>query len=371
MEMRNGLSCLLVAFVCAAVGHAQQTAQVSLPQGTVTAGDSFAVRVTFDKPSPCNTTVYISFDGIDASGSIESGQTTATLRAEVPRSALGHEYKSQTGSLSPCDGPYYPVAKDFTFPARTVTVKALPPDPNQYPTSAGIDFSLTQKQFFDTKIAQLADLNGQLDTRLEKGTVDRPELREFLAGIASRAEDDLNATEGEYRRQLMRSQDTVPAFFADFHAQYEALQIELKAPIPGLGRADLRGGATLLFVQLKERAPVERLKGTWPPAATAVSQVLKDNSAAYKYVKTSGRATFDARLTSRPAGARISYKKLVDDDYKDFSSPTNVPFATFELATWDFKFHKEGCEDEPVLRIDPYQDTHPDISVEFTHCRAK
>jgi hypothetical protein len=46
-----------------------------------------------------------------------------------------------------------------------------------------------------------------------------------------------------------------------------------------------------------------------------------------------------------------------------------VTGASFELATWIFKFHKDGCTDEPSLRIDPYQDIDPNISVEFTHCR--
>jgi hypothetical protein len=44
-------------------------------------------------------------------------------------------------------------------------------------------------------------------------------------------------------------------------------------------------------------------------------------------------------LSSHPAGARISYKKLIDDDHRDLSGLTDVEKVSFELATWTFKFH--------------------------------
>jgi hypothetical protein len=44
-------------------------------------------------------------------------------------------------------------------------------------------------------------------------------------------------------------------------------------------------------------------------------------------------------LSSHPAGAGISYKKLIDDDHRDLSGLTDVEKVSFELATWTFKFH--------------------------------
>jgi hypothetical protein len=41
------------------------------------------------------------------------------------------------------------------------------------------------------------------------------------------------------------------------------------------------------------------------------------------------------------------------------------------LATFVFKFHMDGCDDEPVVTIDPYNDTRPDVSVEFKRCPKK
>ena len=103
---------------------------------------------------------------------------------------------------------------------------------------------------------------------------------------------------------------------------------------------------------------------------TAARKVINDNAAAYRYVRNSGRITFDAKITSFPAGAHVRYKKLIDSDYKDYSAPTDIPRVTLELATWDFEFSKDGCTDKPSRRIDPYEDTQPEISVEFRNCKG-
>lgn len=104
----------------------------------------------------------------------------------------------------------------------------------------------------------------------------------------------------------------------------------------------------------------------------AVWTLIKENMKAYLTVKDTGRATFNARISSYPSGARIYYKQAINDQYLDYSSPTNVANATFDLAHWDFKFTKEGCTDEQLRHIDPYQENDPaDISVEFLHCKGK
>jgi hypothetical protein len=207
--------------------------------------------------------------------------------------------------------------------------------------------------------------------RLEKNSVDSPELRKFLAQIVGSAEEALNTTEKQYRLQVLKPADKVPVFFADFRAQYEALLIELRAPVPGRALITNQSYPRLLDVQLKARNPGERLANAWPPSAKNTSELLRNNASAYAYIESSNRITFDAKLTSIPSGARVSYKKMVDEEYVDYSSPTDVLHASFELATWTFKFHKEGCSDEPVQTINPYEDFHPNISVEFLHCRGR
>ena len=196
--------------------------------------------------------------------------------------------------------------------------------------------------------------------------------------MSQSAERDLTVTEGEYRDQILKSKESpLPAFFADFHVQYQTLLIQLKAPIQGVGRADNVSHVRLIYAQLKKRdlpqpnAPSLNFTGTYPASVTAVRGTTGDNKAAYRIVKETGRITFDARITSFPAGAHIFYKKLVDDNYSDYSKLTDIEKASFELATWNFKFRKEGCTGEPVWQINPYEDPHPEINVEFSSCRPR
>lgn len=373
MKMRKILVCLLLAGTYTWIGQAQSEPEISVSKGNITAGESLEVKLTFDKPAPCSSQVQVVFRkknpprGFGVGGRIEAGQTAATLKEVLPKDFPAGDYVSEDGTLQ-CDG--YSEGRTFPVPARTITVKGLP-DANQYPTTAELSLSLTQKQFLDTKIAQLETLKSQLSTRLEGHSANLPALREFLAQTVTSADEALTVTETQYREQIMKPQDKAPDFFADFHAQYKALLIDLKATTLGVSNTGAKPNATLMYVQLKKRNPSEQLSNTLPPAATAVWQLIKDNISAYKFIKSTGRITFSTRIASFPAGARISYKKLTDDEFRDYSSPTDVPNATFELATWIFKFHKEECTDEPVLRINPYEDNSPEISAEFMHCRGK
>ena len=144
----------------------------------------------------------------------------------------------------------------------------------------------------------------------------------------------------------------------------------------------------LIYVQqLKTRRPAPDAKprnfaGTHPASVTAVQATIGNERGAFTFVRDTGVWTFEANLSSHPVGARISYKKLIDDDYKDLSGLTDVQRVSFELATlWTFKFHKDGCTDEPVREINPYGELHPsstqqsleplDVDVEFQKCRHR
>jgi len=378
------LSLLLLAFVGS--GRAQSSAQLTLSQANVDAGDKVSANLTLDTPAACDTTVRVNFYLRNANGGVQEqfvmdgqvrkGDTSVNLTTSVARDRQGGIYHSEQGVLFPCPG--YENAKIFKVPDVTVTVRAIP-DPNVYPTRADLVLSVTQKQFFDTKIAQLSKLELQLTTRIEGKAADLPELRVFLAQIVESAERDLTITEGEYREQILKSKETpLPAFFADFHVQYQTLLVQLKAPIPGLAHANNVNHAKLIYVQqLKKRSPtganttLQTLAGTYPSSAKDVRGTISDNKSAYRIVKETGRITFDATLSSYPVGAHILYKKLVDDSYSDYSGLTNVEKASFELATWNFKFHKEGCTDEPVWQLNPYEDTLRQVYVEFVNCRRR
>ena len=106
-------------------------------------------------------------------------------------------------------------------------------------------------------------------------------------------------------------------------------------------------------------------------ASRATKETIDDNASAYRVVSSTGRAVFHVRFTSQPTGATIYYRQAIVPEFQTWSSPTDVADAELTLATFVFKFHRDGCDDEPVVTIDPYNDTRPDVSVEFKRCPKK
>ncbi len=373
MVMRDCVACLLLSAVYPGIGYAQTDARISVSQGTINAGDSLVVNLTgLDFPSACDTEIYVIFRSLppglvfSAGGPIKKGQTSSTLKADLPFDFLGGVFTSQEGALNPCPG--YTRSRSFTVPTVTVTVKPVP-DPNQYPTSAKIELSFTQKQFLNSKTSELGDLNSKLDTYATQNPANTPDLRKYLAAFVDAAEDELTVTEKQYREQIMGSQGPLPAFFADFHAQYQGLRSDLLGEPPmEQPTVSVKDRARIVYVQSQKRPSGQRLLDTMPADAIAVHKVIEDNQAAYQLIAANGRAIFHARITSVPSGARIRYKKLIDDEYEDYSHPTDVEDAAFELATTLFIFQKDGCKDDGVVRINPYEDIHPYI-VGKLHCK--
>jgi len=372
MRAMKLVGCLVTCVFGPGAALAQPLARLNVPQGRAIAGDQLTVSVVLDTQTACDETVYIEFNPTPSGRTLEirgvapKGQVNITFTGQIPFDQPGGDYSAKNGLLSPCPG--YSYNQDFSFPPVALTVVPYS-DQTKFPKSAKVELSLTQKQFLDTRAAELSELNSRLNTRLEQGHADLPEFRDFLVGIVNSADEDLYTTERQYRESILKSSESLPPLFADFHTQYHALLINLRAPIPGLAEKTPNG--SLLLVQLKQRTQDERLAGTMPPAAIAVWQTIKDNIAAYKFIRDNGRVQFHAAFRSFPPDASIQYKKLIDDTFADYSKHTDIPDAEFDLATWMFKFHHPDCKDEPVLRIDPYQDTDPEISVEFMHCRGR
>jgi hypothetical protein len=384
---RSVVICLFLA-LGPGLSYAQSSATIKMDHGEVTAGDRVTMAVTFDRPATCTQTVSIYLFGTSDSngtpslnfrGDVVDGKDTVTLSVTVPKDYHGEFHSLANNSfLFPCPG--YSAGKPFMIPPVTLNVRGIP-DPNKYPTKADVVLSLTQKQFLDTKVAELNDLSHQIDTRVERNGNDITELRTFLAGIVEKAEADLQVTERQYRTELLKPTDPLPSFFADFRRQYSDLHDELKAPIPGTS-ASVEQSPHLLYVHqtLKPRPPSQtpprrgNLSGTSPAIARATKQSVDDNASAYGIVNSTGkpsRPEFHATIESLPTGATIYYRQAILPEFKVWPSKTDVPGVDFELATFVFKFHKDECEDEPVVTIDPYDDIHPDISVEFSQCRRK
>ncbi len=359
--------------------QSQSDSRLDINQEEVTAGDHITLSLEADAPPLCATRVTVAFrtydnlHGFALGGPIPKGQRKITFDSQIAYDQFPGAYQSTEGSYDPCPG--FTLVKSFKVPRRILVLRPFS-DPNIYPAQASLVFLPSQKQFLDTKAAQLSSLDSQLTTRLESGSSDGLDLRKFLSGIVRSAAAALDETENQYRSKILKADCPTPAFFADFRRQYEDLLVDLGAPIPGTAAWNTLP-EHLVYVQLVQRGATkdssvpQRRTGTFPPDAIAVKKLIDDNSAAYKYISKTGRITFTARIRSVPNGAQILYKKLIDDAYKDFSGATDIDRVELELATWIFTFRKEGCSDQPTKRIDPYDDTGPDIAVEFTHCRMK
>ena len=360
--------------------HAQSSATITGDHAEVVAGDPLTLHLTFNTAATCDHGINLPLYNSDAAqefnlqGILKMGQTTADITVVIAKDAAG-KFVSNTPNiqptLNPCTG--YSAYKPFATPVISVNVRPVP-DLNSYPGSAAIKLTLTQKQFLGTKIAELNSLSSAVDTRLEVNARDSIELRAFLAGIVERAEVYLTRTEREYKTQLLKPDEALPAFFADFRKQYLDLHTELRAPIPGI-LAGTPMHAHLIYAQqtLKPR-PSSRdqqrsgnRSGTDPIAAKGVKSIMNDNASAYQIIERTGHATFHAYFESIPAGATLYYRQAIEPEYKAWSKTTNIPGTDFTLARFVFKFHKDDYEDEPVITLDPYENTTTDheVSVEF------
>jgi hypothetical protein len=358
----------------------QASSQLKLSAVNVDAGDTLTADLTLAAPATCDQGVLVQYNApgnaavILFRGQAAKGDTNVHLTVQVPRDRKSDVYHSTKGYLLPCPG--FEAQREFDIPTANITVRAIP-DPNVYATKADVTVSVTQKQFLDTKIAELDNLDQQITTRIEGHAADVNDLRQFLTGIVNDADRDLSITEKQYRELMKTGDKPLPKFFADFHKQYQSLRVQLKAPIPGSGSIEQHGGAKLIFAQppLKQRTHrSEDLSGTYPSSARDLRGTIADNKSVYRIIKNTGRLTFPAVLRTRPPGAHIMYKSLTDDDYTDYSGITETQ-ASFELATWFFKFRVENCEDE-IRQINPYNevydDAHPvDVFAGFEHCKRK
>lgn len=380
MKARNLVANMLVSFVSAGGLCAQSSSEITLSRATVTVGEPLQIQLILDKPSPCATGIWVTFlsatGQLNANTNIGKGQSSAIINTQIPIDLPPGEYQAKQGWTNPCPG--YQNNRYFTVPTRTLDVKGIP-DPNQFPTHADIALSVTQKQFLDTKITELSEIESRLTTTLEKDSAPTGLLRAQLLRSVTSAQEALGSTERQYS-SIMKTGEKTPALFADFRLQYGELLVELNAIQPKATKlTELRSQhlPSFVYVQLmgrpdgKQTEKPPNFSGTLSAIATAVWRTIRDNAAAYKYIRNTGRITFDARISSFPPGARIQYKKVADQLYEDYSSLTPVDKASFELATWLFRFHKDGCTDEPNLRIDPYEDTTPEISVEFENCKVR
>jgi len=377
MHRRKAVAFILSVIGLASAGQAPE-ARIETTQGEITAGDRLEATVILPDPTGCQTSLFLFFydqktgEQFRLYGDTDGKKKEVRVVANaVPKDLSGGEYKSNSAQINPCEG--YSKPRQLKVTDSIVLVRPFP-NPIQLPSTADIKLSLTQTQFLQAEMTKLSALRGRLDTVVNQNS-NPSELQSLLLKIVDEAEDELTAAQEKYRKLILHSQDdSLPLFFPDFHAQYQALRthLNLKTLVPATGQASNSAWAKLIYVQLRQRPSGGDYVSSGSPNVDKLRHLIKDNAKAYGIVKETGQAKFHARLSSYPMGARISYKNALEDQYMDYSSPTNVTWATFDLAYWDFKFHKDDCSDDQFRRIDPYEENDPaDISVEFNRCKSK
>jgi hypothetical protein len=187
----------------------------------------------------------------------------------------------------------------------------------------------------------LDDLLGELN----KNAAGTPALRTLLISAVSFADESLLKAQQNYALVVGKTLDPHPISFADFHQRYQPLLIELRTP--RTGSTYRQGQPFLLEVQMTKRppAPTEfpNYHGTYPPDAEQTITLFEENIAFYHIIEKTGSDTFTIKLASIPPGATISYAHN-GETFRLYSSPTDVPNASFPLARSLFQFEKDRMQ---------------------------
>jgi hypothetical protein len=180
----------------------------------------------------------------------------------------------------------------------------------------------------------------------------------------------LTITQGQYAKQISKSGESLPPFFAEFHQRYAELVTKLKALPPDMRHVSGGGQPKIIHVQLQKREPSSpdaspHNSTLFPPSIVSDSEgAIKDNIGMYAYNRDTGGHTFEIDIRSTPQGARVSYQKEFDDQYLSVPGQTDIQKRTMEMLSYDFKFHLEGCPDQ-FYKESPYNEQVHEASVEF------
>jgi hypothetical protein len=360
----------LALFTLAVGSMAQSTATVSLDRAAFKAGEVIKANLTLDIPSPCDGAFIVPFKKDSGQGEIDlfanstKGSQTISVSAQPPFDDPGGNFVADS-ALIRCAGFQNPRHVSLSDKIQFTIIPV--PDTNPYPTHAAVALNVTQKQFLETKTDDLDRLLVKFANGVEQYPNTTEAQKQFLVTIIESAQLLLHDSEGEYKRQILKQNQTLPVFFEDFRANYRDLETEIKAR----KIVEIVGAPHLQLAQLKKRPKPQSpatSSTTLSPDATAVSHLVEDNAKAYRYVEETGGANFTTALLSIPAGARVSYRRTTQQYFADYPTPTDVNSATFSMAYMQFRFHKENCGDDQFLRVDPWDNPKAPIKVEFTKC---
>jgi hypothetical protein len=352
--------------------------QVSLAPMTVAAGGTIELEADFGAVATCNEAIEVTFEPLlaargDADPKSFEFRARLDLVAGSARTIVPVPQKIAIGDYQIHVGPSRCLPRQFAngFIVRHRTLTVTPP--------AGMDQSASRdsskelddlREFLAKKAEGVQDLNSALVSKFNRTPAS--ERRSFLAGRVQAGLQVLSEAESEYRA-LVRGDANPPAFFGEFRTLYMQLDEELKSASPqGVqsgARMDTDDAAHLQAVAAQQAAVPPKFLGSRARAASALWNLQRDMSKAFRNLGETGRYTFTAEITSEPDGARVFYRKSGDTPeaymlWGRTSASEGKLEAKLELAYTFFKFEMDGCADDIEGPLDPFlRDPDEPVSV--------
>ncbi len=341
------------------VASGQTEAIVTLDRPVVDAGDS--VKATFHlSPAPTfDGGLFVQFTGPDGATfynqlTVRKGQDAIAIPLTVPVDAPGGTYNLDTLSFG--------VSLHKQLNHKPIALLVQPIKGLVRPDEATVALDLSQHQFLESKSSQLKDIIAEISTSLSSNSAQTREVKLRVAAAVKKADGQLVRTKIDYAKLVGKTLNPDPLFFTDFHALYQAALIDLNSPLSQIKSPAIP--LTPVLYQLGKRVPpVSNFSGSLPLFAMASLNIMSWNAAVYDIIDSTGKDTFKVDLSSTPEGARIS-RRIVTQEFFDYSQTTNLQDIDFPLAVWFVRFEKPNCTAQ-VLEANPFTEHHPKLTAEL------
>ena len=349
--------------------------QITLTPMTVAAGSEVRISIDFGVNAICSRTVSVRFDpviefvpppgakpaGFSFELEVKEGLATASAVEQVPVDSAFGDYQISVQPVDCIDDQY---ARGFTVRHHFLTV--LPGEGARTKSPEVSAQFAAFREFLNNQADIFTDLNKNLIFRFN--STPSAKRRELLITTVETGLKDLDAAQSGYSERL-RQRAKIPAFFDDFRNQLISLQQALAASPGSHSQAYERSTPSYVPIRYASAAPsgspasAGAFSGALSKLAGNLSSLLKKLAAACKYVGETNRVTYSVSLSSSPPGARVSHKRIVDDDasYIPVGTPTSEVGAStpteeqIDLARTCFRFVREKCETRIYGMVDPFE----------------
>ena len=220
------------------------------------------------------------------------------------------------------------------------------PDPHLVvPTEAQVTLNPSEIDLLRMQAASLGHKIEGLQANLSRAN--EKQTRELLKRTIDDAIQNLEATKREFL-SLEKSpiqQENSAVFFDDLRTSYREVETQLNA--------ELQEPPAFVLVAGKKAAV--------PALAMPVLHVMQQNEIAFILAADNQSIYFDLKISSIPAGAKISYHRK-GYPLQDAPEPTNCTIKSLVLAKWTIHVEEVGY-DSVDREHDPYRDPDHSITV--------